>query len=92
VWEESIYSIMFVLLTVKEAVLGILSMCTSDPRVFPEEEMNFVQTVTNFGAQALANARCCEWARRMDIEIAPDILNWNSSWAETLVAKLFLTI
>lgn len=80
--EEDIASILFVPLTVKEEVLGVMSVYTSDPRVFPDEEAGFVQAVADIGAQALANARCYEWARRMDIEIAPNLLEWYSSWAE----------
>ena len=60
----------------------MLTLYTADPKVFPDEEITFVEAVSDLSAQALANARFCEWARRKEIEIRPDLVEWYSSWAQ----------
>jgi GAF domain-containing protein len=80
--KEGIASILSVPLTVKGSVIGILSVYTSDPRMFPEEEINFVEAVADLAAIALQNARLCECARKSDADIAHDILEWYASWEQ----------
>jgi len=80
--KEGIASILSVTLTVKGNVIGVLSVYTSDPRVFPEEEINFVEAVADLAAIALQNARLYEWARKADTDIAHDLLEWCGSWEQ----------
>lgn len=80
--KEGIASILSVPLTVKGSVIGVLGVYTSDPRVFPEEEVNFVEAVGDLAAIALQNARLYEWARKGDIDIASDLLEWYASWEQ----------
>jgi len=80
--KEGIGSILSVPLTVRNEVIGVLRVYTSDPRVFPDEEVNFLRAVADLAAVALENARLYEWARRSDIDIGHDILEWYVSWEQ----------
>ena len=80
--KEGIASILSVPLTVKGEVVGILRVYTSDPRMFPEEEISFLEAIADLAAIALQNARLYEWAKRSEIDIGHDLLEWYASWAE----------
>lgn len=80
--KEGIASMLSVPLTVKGEVVGILRVYTSDPRIFPEEEIRFLEAIANLAAIALQNARLYEWSKRSEIDIGHDLLEWYASWAE----------
>ena len=66
--EEGIVLILFVPLRLRNDVVAVL-MLYMDARIFPDEEITFVEAVADLSAQALENAQFCKWARRKEIEI-----------------------
>lgn len=79
--KEGIASMLFVPLDFRDETIGVLTVCTSDPRVFPDEELGFLETIVDLAAVALSNARLYEWVRRNEVGVAQDLLGWYSSWA-----------
>jgi signal transduction protein with GAF and PtsI domain len=77
---EGIASFLFVPLMSRENAIGVLTVYTSDPRVFPAEEVNFLEVIANLSAQALVNARIYEWAKKHEIDLAGDLLEWSTCW------------
>ena len=77
---EGIASFLFVPLILRDDVIGVLTLYTSDPRVFPVEQIDFAEAIANLSAQALANARMYEWTKKKEIDLAGDILEWCTRW------------
>jgi signal transduction protein with GAF and PtsI domain len=77
---EGIASFLFVPLILRDEAIGVLIVYTSDPRVFPAEEIDFLEAIANLSAQALANARIYEWAKKHEINLAGDLLEWCTCW------------
>jgi GAF domain-containing protein len=78
---EGITSFLFLPLCLRDEIIGILTVYTSDPRTFPVEEVNFLEAIASLAAQALSNARLYEWVGRNKINLASDLLGWCNSWA-----------
>ena len=74
--KEGIGSILSVPLALKDDIIGILRVYTSDPRVFPQEEIDFVQAIADLAAIALENARLREWVNRDRDKIRTDLTDW----------------
>ena len=74
--KEGIGSIISVPLALKDDIIGILRVYTSDPRVFPQEEIDFMQAIADLAAIALENARLREWINRDRDEIRTDLTDW----------------
>jgi signal transduction protein with GAF and PtsI domain len=77
---EGIASFLFVPLISGDNAIGVLTVYTSDPRVFPTEEVNFLEVIANLSAQALVNARIYEWAKKHEIDLTGDLLEWSTCW------------
>jgi len=74
--KEGIGSILSIPLALKDDIIGVLRVYTSDPRVFPQEEIEFVQAISDLAAIALENARLREWINRDSDKIRTDLTDW----------------
>lgn len=63
-FEEGIYGILSVPLSIKGQVVGALRLYTSDPRIFLKEEIDFIEALAEIGAIAIENARRYESIRK----------------------------
>lgn len=79
--KEGIVSMLFVPMELRDEIIGVLTVCTSDPRTFQDEDVDFLKAIADLAAVALANARLYEWVRRNEIGVARDLLDWYTSWA-----------
>jgi GAF domain-containing protein len=78
--QEGVASVLSIPLVVEGEVVGVLRVYTSDPRIFPDEELNFLGAVADLAAIALQKARLFEWMRRQDIDVGRDLREWYASW------------
>ena len=58
--KEGIGSMLSVPMHLKEKVIGVLRLYTAKPRTFMDSEIEFAQSMAEFGAPALQNARLHE--------------------------------
>lgn len=85
---EGIASILVVPIRVREKAIGILSLYTSDPRKFKEDEIDFLGALAEQAGMAISNARLVD-RMRMNTEFFHDLaVNINS----TLDVKKILQI
>lgn len=75
--EEGIYNILSVPLSLKGRVAGVLRLYTSEPRIFSEEEIDFIEALAEMGAIAIENARMYESIRKDYEYVMSDIFFFN---------------
>lgn len=74
--EEGVYSILSVPLSIKGHVIGVLRLYTSEPRTFSEEEIEFIEALSEMGAIAIENARMYESIRKDYEYVMSDIFTF----------------
>lgn len=74
--EEGICSIFSVPLFIEGRVIGVIRLYTSEPRIFSEEEKNFIEAIAEIGAVAVENARRYETIRKDYEFVMNDIFNF----------------
>jgi len=74
--EEGISSITSVPFSIKGRVIGVLRLYTSEPRTFSEDEISFLEALSEMGALAIENARMYERIRKDYENLMTDILTF----------------
>jgi signal transduction protein with GAF and PtsI domain len=80
---EGIASILSVPIPVKEKVIGVLRIYTSESRKFSDDEIEFVSGLAEMGGIAIINARMYEQLRKDSQSLVND--TWE--WFETMLPR-----
>jgi signal transduction protein with GAF and PtsI domain len=80
---EGIASILSVPIPVKEKVIGVLRIYTSQSRKFSDDEIEFVSGLAEMGGIAIINARMYEQLR----EDSQSLVNDTWEWFETMLPR-----
>lgn len=78
--KEGIASILTIPMRLREEVIGVMRIYTSEPREFTANEIEFVEIVANLGAVALEKARLFEEVKINYEGIRKDLLEWYATW------------
>ncbi len=73
---EGIVSILSVPMILRERVVGVLRLYTSEPRTYSEEELHFVQMLADLGTLALEHARLYSGLKEAHESLIDDFHNW----------------
>jgi GAF domain-containing protein len=73
---EGIGSILSVPMIVRERVVGVLRLYTSEPRTYSEEELQFVQMLADLGTLALEHARLYSGLKEAHDSLIDDFHSW----------------
>jgi GAF domain-containing protein len=76
--QEGIASILSVPLKLREKVVGVMRVYTSEPRHFTGADISFASTAANFGAVALENARFYETLEKDCDTFRQETLQWRA--------------
>lgn len=76
---EGIASMLSVPMMLREEVIGVLRVYTSEPRNFTMDDMYFVGAVANLGAIALENARLYDTVQKDYDAFRRDMLEWRAA-------------
>lgn len=64
----------------RDHVIGVMRVYTSEPREFGDEDIQFVEAVANLGAIALENAHRYEEVKTDYDRVRQDLLEWYATW------------
>lgn len=76
--EEGIASILSVPVKLREEVVGVLRVYTSEPRHFTDADVNFACAAANFGAIALESARFYQTLEKDYNDFREGLLQWRA--------------
>jgi len=77
--KEGIASILSVPMTLREEIIGVVRVYTSEPSQFTTEDIYFVGAVANLGAIALENARLYEILQKDYEAFRQEMLQWRAT-------------
>jgi len=77
--KEGIASILSVPMTLREEIIGVVRVYTSEPYQFTTEDIYFVGAVANLGAIALENARLYEILQKNYEAFRQEMLQWRAA-------------
>jgi GAF domain-containing protein len=77
--KEGIASILSVPMALRDQVIGVVRVYTSEPREFSSDDIYFVEAVANLGAIALENARLYESVKKDHDQFCQDMLEWRAA-------------
>lgn len=77
--KEGIASILSVPMMLREEIIGVVRVYTSEPRQFTTEDIYFVGAIANLGAIALENSRLYEAVQKDYEEFRRDMLEWRAA-------------
>ena len=76
--KEGIASILSVPIKLREEVIGVMRIYTSEPRHFNDADINFAGAAANFGAIALESARFYQTLQKNYDEFREGLLHWHA--------------
>jgi GAF domain-containing protein len=76
--QEGIESILSVPMKLREEVIGVMRVYSSEPRQFTEADANFATAAGNFGAIALESAKFCQSLEKSYNEFREELLQSKS--------------
>lgn len=74
--KEGISAILSVPVSIRETVIGVLRVYTSNPYSFTPAEINFLSSLASSGAVAIENARLFEHVKNEYEELTRDVWKW----------------
>jgi len=75
--QEGIVSILSVPMMLREKIVGLIRVYTSERRQFTADDIYFVQAVANLGAIALENAKLYESVHKDNEALRRELLEWR---------------
>jgi GAF domain-containing protein len=75
---EGIASILSVPVKLREEVIGVLRVYSSEPRQFSDADANFASAAANFGAIALESAKFYQTLQKSYDDFREELLQWNA--------------
>jgi GAF domain-containing protein len=76
--QEGIASILSVPVKLREEVIGVMRVYTSEPRRFNDADISFAEASANFGAIALESAKFYQSLQKSYDEFREGLLQWNA--------------
>jgi GAF domain-containing protein len=77
--KEGIASMLSVPMLLREGIIGVIRVYTSEPYDFSMDDMYFVGAIANLGAIALENARLYQAVQKVHETFGQDILEWRAA-------------
>ncbi len=74
--QEGIRSVLAVPIRVKDRIIGVLRVYSSEPYRFVKEEIDFLTAVAHLGGIAIENARLHEALQTQNLELRQDMAEW----------------
>lgn len=85
--KEGVASILSVPITLRDEVIGVMRVYTSDPRYFAADDIYFVSAVANLGAIALENAGLYESIHKDYVTVRQELLEWRAAFGEEWIGQ-----
>jgi GAF domain-containing protein len=76
--QEGIASILSIPVALREEVIGVMRVYTSEPRSFTDADISFAEAAANFGAIALESAKFYQSLQKTYEEFREGLLQWNA--------------
>jgi len=76
--KEGIASILSVPVKLREEIIGVMRVYSSEPRRFTDADANFAEAAANFGAIALESAKFYQTLQTSYDEFRKELMQWNS--------------
>ncbi|MFC2024033.1 GAF domain-containing protein [Chloroflexota bacterium] len=80
--KEGVASILSIPMLLRDEVIGVMRVYTSESRYFSAEEIYFVSAVANLGAIALENAELYEFVHQDYVTIRQELLQWRAAFGD----------
>ena len=85
--KEGVTSIMSVPIVLRDDVIGVMRVYTSEPHYFTEDEIYFVSAVANLGAIALENAELYEYVQKSHETVRRELLEWRATFGDEWIGQ-----
>ena len=85
--KEGVASILSVPIVLRDDVIGVMRVYTSEPHYFTEEEIYFVSAVANLGAIALENAELYEYVHKDYETVRRELLEWRATFGDEWIGQ-----
>jgi GAF domain-containing protein len=85
--KEGVASILSVPIMLRDTVIGVMRVYTSEPRHFDSDDIYFVQAVANLGAIALENAELYEFVHKDYMTVRRELLEWRAAFGEEWIGQ-----
>lgn len=89
--QEGIASILSVPVKLREEVIGVVRVYTSEPRHFTDADINFASAAANFGAIALESAKFYKTLQKDYDEFREVLLHWHADLGYEWIAEESVT-
>jgi GAF domain-containing protein len=85
--KEGVASILSVPMKLRDEVIGVMRIYTSEPYYFDSDDIYFVSAVANLGAIALENAELYEFVHKDYVTIRRELLEWRAAFGEEWIGQ-----
>ncbi len=85
--KEGVASILSVPITLRDEVIGVMRVYTSEPRYFTADDIYFVSAVANLGATALENAELYDSIQKDYVTVRQELLEWRAAFGEEWIGR-----
>ncbi len=85
--KEGVASILSVPMVLRDEVIGVMRVYTSEPRHFDSNEIYFVSAVANLGAIALENAELYEFVHKDYVTVRQELLEWRAAFGDEWIGQ-----
>jgi GAF domain-containing protein len=85
--KEGVVSILSVPMMLRDEVIGVMRVYTSEPRYFDSDDIYFVSAVANLGAIALENADLYEFVHKDYVTVRRELLEWRAAFGDEWIGQ-----
>jgi len=85
--KEGVASILSVPVMLRDEVIGVMRVYTSEPQHFSSDDISFVCAVANLGAIALENAELYEFVHKDYVTIRRELLEWRAAFGDEWIGE-----
>lgn len=85
--KEGVASILSVPMKLRDEVIGVMRVYTSEPYYFDSDDIYFVSAVANLGAIALENAELYEFVHKDYVTIRRELLEWRAAFGDEWIGQ-----
>ncbi|MFC1957102.1 GAF domain-containing protein [Chloroflexota bacterium] len=85
--KEGVVSILSVPMMLRDEVIGVMRVYTSELRYFDTDDIYFVSAAANLGAIALENAELYEFVHKDYVTVRRELLEWRAAFGEEWIGQ-----
>ena len=85
--KEGVVSILSVPIMLRDEVIGVMRIYTSEPFYFTNDDIYFVSAVANLGAIVLENAKLYEFVHKDYVTIRRELLEWRAAFGDEWIGQ-----